>query len=180
MTLENSATTSGSLSRRRIIQGAAWVTPAILIATASPPAAASVTDVPEVTLDLVASKAANDGVSAKVAVAIGAGPAMSYLETGFTVTVAVPRGSATLISATAPTGDWILPRVPGKNAKLVNVVYSGPRMNAGSGASTSFTLVWQSALSNGKRKVSAALLGNSGAGTGTVSLAAEKTMPARV
>lgn len=34
----------GGVSRRRVIQGAAWVTPVVLVATGSPPAAASVSN----------------------------------------------------------------------------------------------------------------------------------------
>lgn len=40
---DQAATLPGGISRRRVLHGAAWATPAVLIATASPPAAASTT-----------------------------------------------------------------------------------------------------------------------------------------
>jgi len=43
MTVDSTAARAGGISRRRVMKGAAWATPAILIATASPHAAASTT-----------------------------------------------------------------------------------------------------------------------------------------
>ncbi|WP_143058938.1 hypothetical protein [Demequina mangrovi] len=88
------------LSRRRIIQGVAWATPAIMVATASPPAAASGPDA--ATIVLAASQSHGTGQNYTVTATVQNGPNTDEslknirleLRSGQSMTVTVPDGAA--------------------------------------------------------------------------------------
>ncbi|WP_062292721.1 hypothetical protein [Demequina phytophila] len=132
MTIEHTSAPSGALSRRRVIQGIAWTTPAILVATASPPAAASTgeEELPASTLALAGVKAAinaNDFVVEGTVVyggstTSGAGAPVSGVTLEFSLPTARVTGAAPTIASGAGWG------------------YSG---KAADGSNTVFTFAWQ-------------------------------------
>ncbi|MDN4484192.1 hypothetical protein [Demequina lignilytica] len=81
-----------SISRRRVVQGVAWATPAILIATASPPAAAS------------------DGDGIPYMTAISSGYASNYGNSNQTITITMSydgNGGTTPVVVKTITVDYI-------------------------------------------------------------------------
>src|SRR6187402_2489054 len=100
----------GKISRRRVVQGAMWTAPAVLIATALPAAAGSVvngTMVFKTGYTLARSGPGTDRhylFSNFILTHTGGAPI-----TGLTITIAVDTGNATLVRPPTITGgDWIL------------------------------------------------------------------------
>ncbi|WP_062296272.1 hypothetical protein [Demequina maris] len=108
MTIEHTSAPSGAVSRRRIVQGAAWATPAILVATAAPALAAS----PAVTGGLVlAGVSANQNetvftVKATAAYVGDGAPHADYPVSQVKMRIAVPAARLGTGTPTTPTAGW--------------------------------------------------------------------------
>jgi hypothetical protein len=132
--IKSAGAASFEVSRRRVLQGVAWATPAVLIATAAPAFAASGPRELGAILFVSAGGAqstADIGFEAYIAY-VGAGePTPDYPVDNLTVTVSVPtaRYDASRTPAVVGTGDW---------------TFSGPVST--SGANTLVTFAWNGTL----------------------------------
>ncbi|MDN4490642.1 hypothetical protein QQX13_07335 [Demequina sp. SYSU T00068] len=95
---------TNGVSRRRVIQGAAWATPAILIATGSPPAAASINEPSQIAVPTPTTQFTWDGgpgrqIHISNIVVSGTGLAANAPITDIRVRISVGSPS----TATAPT-----------------------------------------------------------------------------
>ncbi|WP_156163643.1 hypothetical protein [Demequina subtropica] len=107
------------VSRRRIVQGAAWATPAVLIATASPPAAASQTPG---AVSLASSSFVASGVNSVLTLVVtNSGVAGSEPLTGTQVTVTVPASQVTATPVSSSGSGWVL---TGPTTSGTSVIYT--------------------------------------------------------
>lgn len=173
---------SHGVSRRRVLVGAAWATPAILIATGSPPAAASPADLPAILLDINGDRAAAGGsetVTPTATLALGASPSGSYMES-MRVTMSVPRANASLKSVVVDRTLWTPMPDPadagfnGNGVSSVIFTYNGPRVSAPSTLQFTFQAQWDNGINANSgqdklRTVSVELEASTGAGDVTAS-----------
>ncbi|WP_156158983.1 hypothetical protein [Demequina gelatinilytica] len=125
------------VSRRRIVQGAAWATPAVLIATASPPAAASQTPG---AVSLATSTFVASGVNSVLTLVVtNSGVAGSEPLTGTQVTVTVPASQVTAAPVSSSGSGWVL---TGPTTSGTSVIYTATYAAsiATSTSSTAFAL----------------------------------------
>ncbi|MDN4490641.1 hypothetical protein QQX13_07330 [Demequina sp. SYSU T00068] len=108
-----------SISRRRVVQGAAWATPAILIATASPPAAASVATVTITNAIIDQNGQGSDNFELKLdATVVGAFSGDAIL----TVVFDVPQGA--VVDAVAENSSkWTISEQGTTNGTFTAVAY---------------------------------------------------------
>lgn len=160
-----------------MLVGAAWATPAVLIATGSPPAAASgasgPTPPPTVNLAVVSNGGGMDVANVTASVSLAAvTPAGSSLQTGFSIVITTPRGrSATLTGLTYDPALWIASpsQVPANQTGSVTFTYKGPALTAPTTTVLSVGAVFNNGVNHNstqvsQRTVSTVLTGTSGTG----------------
>ena len=141
-----------AISRRRVIQGAAWATPAILIATAAPAFAVS-TDQPTVSLTATAVRSAST-IAYTVTLALTTPPTGTYITNGYTITVAPPRPTFIVYGAD-PVG-W---------TRTGNVfTRTGGTLTAPGSVQLAFSGSWGSAVGLNGSITTFSLAGSSGGG----------------
>lgn len=128
-----SETVLSNVSRRRVIAGAAWATPAILIAAGSPPAAASVTNGTPILTGVMGAYSPNNGNSAQTITATmnysPNGTTTSIVLTAITITFVKQGGNDNQASGgeiqsagwQIDTADSVFPKTNGAVGKLVLV-----------------------------------------------------------
>ncbi|WP_144018882.1 hypothetical protein [Demequina sp. NBRC 110056] len=161
---------NGAVDRRRVLKGAVWTAPAVVVASALPAAASSVT-APVVTVAGNGSANSNPeyafvSATADFSTVSATG---SYLDTGFTVTLTSPRANATLQTYEYDSRYFSVSpaQLPGNQTPSVIFTYVGPRLTAPSAAQFTFSAGWnqgvpQSPVSD--RVIVATLVGQTGAG----------------
>lgn len=106
------ATTQASISRRRVVQGVAWATPAVLIASASPHAAASVVQtaivVPTIEGYAVSNGNSNQNIDVTLSRSAAAGVTASVVVTRMEVDFIKVGPKSQQSGAVVKAGEWVL------------------------------------------------------------------------
>jgi len=162
--LPTSSDKNSTISRRRVIQGAAWATPAILIATAAPSFAVS-TDQPAISFTATASRGGST-IAYTVTLSLTTPPTGTYIADGYTITVAPPRPTFIVYGAT-PAG-WT-------RSGHVFTRAAGADLTAPGSVQLTFTGSWGSALGLNGSDTTFLLDGMSGGGAVSPSAIATAT-----
>ncbi|WP_062304531.1 hypothetical protein [Demequina subtropica] len=141
---------SDGINRRRVLQGAAWAAPAIVIATSAPAwASASPPDPPDITVDV--NPGGNNVADIDVGISLPATIPPGYtIDSPFTVTISLPRDDATLTDVILTPSDssfWVVdPTPPANGVDGVSVTYVGPPISSDNPLSVSINAVFNNGI----------------------------------